>query len=89
MDIYSLGEVVGYDDLRSAVVGDAGKGIEFRVILLELKVDVREPMAADFSHHRGMRRTASALSPALAGGPHRRDCVFAERLREMTNRPRP
>src|SRR3989441_9122859 len=86
MDFHGLGEVVGYNDPRTMVVGDAGKDIESCAILLELDVDVGEPLAADFFHQRGPGGTASTLGPALAPRAIWRDRVFAESFREMTNR---
>src|SRR2546425_11576285 len=71
------------------VVGDAGKDIESCAILLELDVDVGEPLAADFFHQRRPGGTASTLGPALARRAICRDRVFTERFREMTNRLRP
>src|SRR5256712_3672488 len=86
MDCHGLGEVVGYNDPRTMVVGEAGKDIESGAILLELDVDVGEPLAADFFHQRRPGGTASTLGPALARRAICRDRVFTERFREMTNR---
>src|SRR2546427_7040606 len=59
MNVDRFGEVVGYDDLRAMAGGGAGGRIESFRILLELHVDRRESLSANFFRQLG------AACPAL------------------------
>src|SRR2546425_12859698 len=74
MNVDRFGEVVGYDDLRAIAGGGAGERIESFCIRLELQIDVREPLPADFFHQRGTASSALAALTALAVRAQRRDC---------------
>src|SRR2546430_9030895 len=89
MNVDRFGEVVGYDDLRAVAGGGAGERIESFGIRLELQVDVREPLSADFSHQRGAASTALAALTTLALRAQRRDGALAQSSRKMAHRLSP
>src|SRR3989475_7522796 len=86
MNVDRFGEVVGYDDLRAMAGGGAGERIESFGILLELQVDVRESLSANFFHQRGAASTALAALATLALRAQRRDGALAQSSREMAHR---
>src|SRR5207247_7560149 len=86
MNVDRFGEVVGHDDLRAVAGGGAGERIESFGISLELQVDIRKPLPADFPEQRGTSSAAFAALATLAVRAHRRDCAFSQGLREMADR---
>src|SRR2546430_1595759 len=86
MNVDRFGEVVGYDDLRAIAGGGAGERIESFGIRLELQVDVRESLSANFFHQRGAASTALAALATLALRAQRRDGALAQSSREMAHR---
>src|SRR3989442_10082500 len=89
MNVDRFGEVVGYDDLRAMAGGGAGERIESFGIRLELQVDVRESLSANFFHQRGAASTALAALTTLALRVQRRDGALAQSSREMAHRLSP
>src|SRR2546425_10738595 len=89
MNVDRFGEVVGYDDLRAIAGGGAGERIESFGIRLELQVDVRESLSANFFHQRGAASTALAALATLALRAQRRDGALAQSSREMAHRLSP
>src|SRR2546426_11924785 len=89
MNVDRFGEVVGYDALGAVAGGGAGERIESSGIRLELQVDVRDPLSADFSHQRGAASTALAALTTLALRAQRRDGALAQSSRKMAHRLSP
>src|SRR2546422_5429227 len=84
-----FGEVVRHDDFRAVAGGGAGERIESFGIRLELQVDVRESLSANFSHQRGPASTApTALAPPALRA-QRRDGALAQSSRKMAHRLSP
>src|SRR2546422_10114477 len=81
-----FGEVVRHDDFRAIAGGGAGERIESFGIRLELQVDVRESLSANFFHQRGAASTALAALATLALRAQRRDGALAQSSREMAHR---